>query len=79
MNTATFTATLTNKQIAQAMVAISATGTADQVAIFGALEDELTSRRPTIAEKFDAIYDEGLRGASLLQALAAAAINTIAK
>ena len=64
MNTATF---------------ISATDTADQVAIFGALEDELTSRRPTIAEKFDAIYDEGLRGASLLQALAAAAINTIAK
>lgn len=75
----TFTATLTDKQIAQAMVTISATDTTDQVAIFGALEDELTNRRPTIAEKFDAIYDEGLRGASLLQALAAAAINTITK
>lgn len=74
-----FTATLTDKQIAQAMAAISATDTTDQVAIFGALEDELTSRRPALAEKFDAIYDEGLRGASLLQALAAAAINTIVK
>ena len=79
MNTATFTATLTDKQIAQAMAAISATGTADQVAIFGALEDELTTRRPSIAQKFDAVYDEGLRGAALLRALATTAINSIAK
>ena len=74
-----FTATLTNKQIAQAMTAISASYTADQVTIFGALEDELTSRNNDLIEKFDEVYGQGLRGGDLLRALAAEATSHVSK